>query len=369
MHVYKPSLASIIQKAAAQLDRYIEVHRGYSNVSYPEHLKRRRKEKARHAISFKLIYLDTLAWKCLADHRQKKTTLTVAMKTFASSIERAACTGRFAFPIGVPTYFELDSMTDPSTQHQLKILVDELSKGLCITPWQERIGADLTNLRTGRLNEATELEEFFCSPVEILGMPTISLPDFVKEAVDETTFNKAFFDALYELPFSVQLEVAGIAPGEKWNNSHGIHDLNAGKQQHQSEVDSLKKGIFLELKGCIESWFLNERMAPNYQEITQDTLAAMYHWQQQPASRSLPTMRSLSSLYGLMRFDANRQYKNGDPNDFQVATAALPVADALFTDRKFANFLSDKRIGLDKLFDCTIVSGFEEMSRYLDEQH
>jgi hypothetical protein len=363
-----PSLESAIQASAARLGHYIEVHRDHPEVSFVEHVKQRRKDKVTHASSFKLIYLDTLAWKCLADFRLGKSTLTSAMKGFGASIEQAVRTGRFAFPIGVPTYFELASMVDPVTQGMLKILVDELSQGLCITSYHDRVGSELEMLRTNKLGEVEGLEGFLCSPIEMMGIPTISLPAFVKEHVDQITFNKAFFDAQYELPFSIQLEIASNAPGGKWDNSRGIADLNDGKVQHQSEVANLNTGIFLELKGGIEAWFINEDKTLNHQQITLDALNAINLWKHEPASQALPTLRILSSLYGLMRFDPNRRYKNGDPNDFMVAASALPVAHALFTDRKFATLLSDKRIGLDKFLDCTVVSGFEEMSQYLKEQ-
>ncbi|WP_155628583.1 hypothetical protein [Burkholderia stagnalis] len=362
------SLESAIRTSVTRLGHYIEVHREHPEISFHDHVEQRRRDKAVRASSFKLIYLDTLAWKCVADYRQNKATLTAAMKAFGASIERAVQTEHFAFPIGVPTYLELDSMVDPATREALKKLVDELSQGLCITSFHDRVGSELQMLRTNRLGEAEGLEDFLCSPIEMMGIPTISLPGFVKSQVDEATFNKAFFDALYELPFSIQLDVAGSAPGEKWDNSRGIADLNDGKVQHQAEIVNLNTGIFFELKGGIEAWFINEGMALNPQEITLDALNAMKHWNQVPSSRALPTMRILSSLYGLMRFDPNRRYKNGDPNDFLVAASALPVAHALFTDRKFANLLSDRRIGLDKFLDCTVVSGFEEMAKYLEEQ-
>ncbi|HDR9796764.1 TPA: hypothetical protein QDC59_000301 [Burkholderia cenocepacia] len=363
-----PSLESAIKASAARLGRYIEVHRGRSEVSFAEHVKQRRKDKATHASSFKLIYLDTHAWKCLADYRQGKSTLTVAMGAFGASIERAVQTGRFAFPIGVPTYFELDSIIDPASQETLKTLVDELSQGLCITSFHDRMGSELEMLQSNTLGDVEGLEDFLCSPIEMMGIPTISLQGLVKEHVDQITFNKAFFDVLYELPFSIQLEVASDAPGGKWNNKHGIADLNEGKVKHQSEVVNLNTGIFLELKGGIEAWFINEDRGLDLQQITFDALNAMNHWKREPTSRALPTMRILSSLYGLMRFDPNRRYQQGDPSDFLVAASALPVAHALFTDRKFATLLSDKRIGLNTFLDCTVVSGFEEMSRYLEEQ-
>jgi hypothetical protein len=73
-------------------------------------------------------------------------------------------------------------------------------------------------------------------------------------------------------------------------------------------------------------------------------------------------------LYGLRRFDPQRRYRDGDPNDFMVAASALPVAEALFTDRKPANLLSDTRIGINQFSNCTVVSGFDGMATYLDEQ-
>lgn len=362
------SLDSAIRTSATRISHYIEVHRGHPEVSFQEHVRRRCKERAARVSSRKLVYLDTLAWKCLADYRQGKTNLTPAMKEFGAAMERTAQTGRFAFPISVPTYFELDSMVHPATRESLESLVDEFSQGLCITSFHDRLGSELQQLRMNRLDQTEGLEGFVCSPIEMMGIPTISLPDFVKSHVDQSTFNKAFFDALSELPFSVQMQVAANAPGKKWDNSRGIADLNDGKAQHQSEIVNLNTGIFVELKGGIEAWFVNEGVAPDFQQITLYAASAMYHWQQEPSSRALPTMRILSALYGLMRFDPNRKYKDGDPNDFLVAASSLPVAHALFTDRKFANLLADKRIGLDTFLDCTVIAGFDDMARYLEAQ-
>lgn len=363
-----PTLESAIQASATRLDHYIDVHRDLPEVSFVDHVKKRRRDKIAHASSFKLIYLDTLAWKCLADFRQGKSTLTTAMKEFCASIEQVIQTGRFAFPIGVPTYFELASMVDLTTQEILRLLVDELSQGLCITSYHDRVGSELEMLRANRFSEANGLENFLCSPIEMIGIPTISLPPFITEYVDQNTFNKAFFDTQYEVPFSIQLEIASTSPGGQWDNSRGIADLNYGKIQHQSEVVNLNTGIFLELKGGIEAWFINEDRPLDYPQITLAALSAMNLWEQEPTSKAMQTLRILSSLYGLMRFDQNRRYKNGDPNDFMVAASALPVANALFTDRKFATLLSDKRIGLDKFSDCAVISGFEEMSEYLKGQ-
>ncbi|MFG9472269.1 hypothetical protein ACEPXR_07865 [Pseudomonas aeruginosa] len=362
------SLDSAARASANRISHFIEVHRGHPQVSLYDHIKRQRSERAARASLLKLVYLDTNAWKCVSDFRRNKTSLTPAMKAFGATIERAVQTGRIAFPIGVPTYFELDSMTDPATRETLTRLVDELSQGFCITPFSDRVGSELRKLRMGKLDDPEGLEDFLCSPIELMGIPTISMLGFLESHVDKETFNKAFFDALSELPFSFQLEVAGTFPGAKWDNSRGITDLNDGKVEHQSEITNLNTGIFVELTGCIAAWFREEGTTLSQPEIKRYALEAQYHWHETPASRAMPTLRVLSSLYGLMRFDPQRRYQNGDPSDFMVAASALPVADALYTDRKLANLLSDKRIGLNRFSDCTVVSGFEDMAAHLEEQ-
>lgn len=362
------SLDSAISASANRISHYIEVHRGYHKVPLYDHIKRRRRERAARARSLKLIYLDTNAWKCISDFRRNKKNLTPAMNTFGTSLERAVQTGQFVFPIGVPTYFELNSMSDPATRETLTRLVDELSQGFCITPFLDRVGSELRKLRMGKLDEPEGLEDFLCSPIELMGIPTISTLGFLECHVDKETLNKAFFDAFSELPFSFQLKVADTFPGTKWDNSRGISDLNGGKAEHQSKIVNFNTGIFVELMGCIAAWLREKGITLSQQEIRRYALEAQYHWYQAPTSRALPTLRVLSSLYGLMRFDPQRRYQNGDPSDFMVAASALPVADALFTDRKFAILLSDKRIRLNSFSDCTIVSGFDSMAAHLEEQ-
>lgn len=362
------SFDSAAGATASRISHYIELHRGLPYVSFSDHIKRRRSERAARARSRKLIYLDTNAWKCVSDFRLNKASLTPSMKTFGTSIERAVQTGRFVFPIGLPTYFELDSMTDPATRETLNRLVDELSQGVCITPFSERVGAELHKLRMSKLDEPEGLEDHLCSPIELIGIPTFSILGYLESHVDQVTFNKAMFDALSELPFSFQLEIARTSHGAKWDNSRGITELNDGKAKHQSEIANLNTGIFIELTGGITAWYREEGLSISQLDINRYALEAQYHWHEMPASRAMPTLRVMSSLYGLMRFDPQRRYKNGDPNDFMVAASALPVADALYTDRKLANLLSDKRIELNRFSDCTVVSGFEDMAVHLEEQ-
>lgn len=289
------SLEPAITASAIRLSHYIEVHRCHPQVSLADHIKRRRRERAVRASSLKLIYLDTNAWKCMSDFRLDKANLTPEMKAFGASIERASKTGKFAFPIGLQTFFELDSMTEPATREMLIQLVDELSQGLCLSPFSDRAGLEMLKLRTDKLGEPEGLEEFLCSPIELIGIPQIIKLGLLETDVDKETFNKALYDTLAELPFSFQYEIAGRSPGEKWDNMRDITGLNDSKSATQSIIVNLNTGIFFELKDCIKAWCRDEAITLSVHEMSLYALQALYHWHETPSSRALPTFRVLSA--------------------------------------------------------------------------
>lgn len=129
---------------------------------------------------------------------------------------------------------------------------------------------------------------------------------------------------------------------------------------------NLNTGIFVELKGIIEAWKTGEGIPFLPPQTVQQAAAIQYHWHQNPTSRAMPTLRVLSSLYGMMRFDGNRKYKDGDQADFLTAASALPIAEAFFTDRRLAALLAEPTLSLKSFSKCVVVSGFEEMTKYIE---
>ena len=81
------------------------------------------------------------------------------------AIEKTAQTGAFVCPISLPTFFKLDSMTSLATRNTLRQFVDELSQGLCIAPFHDRVGSELRKLRLGDLQTLEALKKIPCSPI------------------------------------------------------------------------------------------------------------------------------------------------------------------------------------------------------------
>lgn len=363
----KDLLDTAARIAVDRIQHLTDAYEGQSEVNLSQHVRAKRREKALKAKEFKLIYLDTNAWKCAADFRLGKTSLSTEMRYFGTMIERAAVSGKFAFPVGMPTLLELDSMTNATTRDALGQVVDQMSHGFCIIPYTERLDTELRQIKSSKIPEKEEWENFLCSPIELLGIPEASMAgDW--PGPDKLAFDKAMFDALAEMPFSVLLEIARDEIGSKWDSSRGIAELNTGKTEHQAVIENLNTGIAIELRGVMSSWFKEQGITLSVAEVTPYAIMAMSHWHENQDTKGLPTLRTLGSVYGLMRFDPQRRYHDGDPNDFMVAASALPIASALFTDRKLANLLADKRINVARYSNCEVVSGFGEMARYL-EQH
>jgi hypothetical protein len=283
---------------------HIEHHR-HSKTSFTEHILSVRQDRAHAASSKHIICLDTNALKCLADHHQGKQNLTASMIAFCHAANDAISSGRFIFPIGLPSFFELDSMTDPRTHESLVGFIDNLCKGYCLAPFLEVLCEEISRARLAITNSSTELSLHLRSPVELMGIPDIELNDGHPYDIDNLTFKKAFYDTLIELPFSAQLKIAREAPGPKWDNNKSISELNDGKVNHQAEIPNLNTGIFVELKGIIETCLESEGIAISAEECTMLAASIQYFWHQNPTSKALAGSNLKCNTPCPVRYSAN----------------------------------------------------------------
>jgi hypothetical protein len=359
------ALDLLASKAVDRMQQLVELYEGQSDVSLHDHVRAKRKERVVSAKAFRLIYLDTNAWKCIADFDVGKTTLTAEMEYFAKMMELAKKSGDFAFPISASTLFEMDAMTDSVTRDSMCRIADQLSKGFCIIPLTERFDTELRQLKSNKLNANEGLDAFLCSPTELLGIPEFSVGGFWP--VNKLTYDKALFDVLSEMPFSTLLEVTREKQGRKWDNSRGVDEENIRKSKLQVLELNLNTAVAIELRDLIGAWFKDIDVEMSTQDLNQYVFRAMQYWQENENTKAMPTLRSLSSIRGLMLLDPQRKFQKGDINDFMIAASALPVASAFFTDRKLKNLIKDKRIGIDHYSGCEVVSGFADMGLYLEQ--
>lgn len=219
-------------------------------------------------------------------------------------------------------------------------------------------------LTSGQWGARKAASDYLCSPLELMDAVLYPpFPTFITATIDQNTFNKAWFDAMTELPMSAQLKVAATA-SEKWNNELGLTSLNEAKIKYQDDACTLKQAIFVELKGCIEAWADIEGQAIEPKIVAEMACYIIAIWQSDTFHSAFPTLRVLSALHGRLRTDPNRRFKSGDLNDFSVAADALSICDVFLTDRRLANLISSEELDLGSLLGCQVIHGFEAMTSY-----
>lgn len=363
-----PKFERVIQEAARLLGERIEHHKQMPEVSFADHVRKARLNLAGRAVGRHIVYLDTNAWVTIANVRINKQRVDDRMRDFAQQVERAAAINRFLFPIGLTTYYELEATTDPGTHESLRGFVDTLSQGCCAAMFMEKIEEELDRLVAGDFRTYTGPAEYLRSPIELLGIPSIDINHpLLLQVADQNTHRKAFYDVATSLPFSQQLELS-MEQGKLWDNTAQTVSLNDGKATYQREVPTLPVAIAHEVTGQIDAYCESHQIDIPLKSRNMLGYLAVLHWHENPSSPALPTLRVLASLHGLLRFDPQRKYHDGDAADFMQAANALPMACAFYTDRKLVNLLDDPRLApLRGAMHCEPVYGFANMARHLEK--
>lgn len=356
----------MLRALARRISERMEIYRANADISLAEHIRASRRIRAQRIAGRQIVYLDTNAWKTIADVRQGKPKVTPDRVRFEEQVRRALETGRFLFPIGLATYFELDSMTDATTHDTLISFVDEMSGGYCVASFSEQIEDEITRLLRQDFSEYLGDHEFLRSPIELMGLPVVEPPEILKQLYDADTLAKASYDTFVEIPFSHQLKLSQQLSESRWDNSTITASLNQGKVDHQQQVPNFNTALVRELRGMVD-FYCDAMRVPLEERIRWGmAISGVSHWHEHPTSRAFPTTRVLVTLHALMRIDQQRKFHDGDHTDFMQAASALPLASAFFTDRKLANLLVDSRLkALNSSHSCTVVSGFEAMAEHL----
>lgn len=354
-----------VNASSELLRERLQHHREAAPCSFDDHVQQKRCELAHHLEGKRVIYFDTNVWKCLSDFLRGKPNLTPAMKAFCELASSERVLSTCAFPIGLSTLFELQSMNDPETQSTLLQLVDRYSRNVCLLPHTDVIQDELKRfMRSPALQPPLPLAHF-CRAVELLGVPRATFPPGLLPGNEEAAWRKAVYDLAAGLPVSVQLEMAQGPGVEPWDNQAGIADMNDGKQAHQQSIKTYPDAVFVELAGSLAFCLPERPLIGKFTQPKHWALEAMMHWHEQPMSKHLATARVMAHLHAVMRFHGNRVFKRGDVADFATAASAIPVCHALFTDERLVNIARDHHSGISQFSTCQLVHGFDQFTAYL----
>lgn len=363
----------------------IEAHRASPEIDIKRHARNKQVELAATLLERHAIYLDLKFWIGLRD----ANSFGIAPHKYGDllkSIRQAVSNGRAFCPISDSCFLEVFKQSDPSTRRKTAELIDELSLGVTVIPFDLRIGTEIAHLLHAALtpDKVIPLDQLVWTKLSyILGYsnPPVSM-------FDEHTgraIEKAFFDHMWAIPLIEMERLIGDAMSAQDRGHHErlARTLTQGIEEHSAKLKSFKQAYEHELVGVMDLYAgraadILSDMAPHsmgprspkdtkkYRNLERHCLELLVAAMKSPNGKAtLRTFHINTSMHAAMRWNKGQKFKTNDFFDFQHAAAAVGYCDAFFTERSLCSVLTRSDLALDVLYGCTVVSTPEAALQYV----
>lgn len=368
------------------MNRTIAQHLASPDTSLDEHVRQCQIALARKLEHKKAIYLDLNFWIIVSDAAIGARTNPLELELLGLLRELVA--GEMAFcPISDSTFAEVFKQQENRTRNATATLIDELSNGVALVPFETRIATELAHFihSHGTSDRVYPLDQLVWTKLShVLGYVSPSNTGF--DGKTELAIQKAFFDHMWAISFS---EIVNRV-GDSMPLDRRVYDalatrLNVGNAKHAEELRSFPHTYSVEIAGVVDVYaqmaveIVNEMDsratgAPMLRG-SEEWLAYARQWEnrlvaefrKEPAKNALRTMHTNTCLHAYVRWNNGHQLEANHFYDFRHASAALPYCDAFLTERQLRDMATAKHTALDKRYGCRVISQLDEAVDYLRE--
>lgn len=361
-----------------EMTKAFELHRSQPEVSFDEHVRNKKIELGRSLEGLKAIYLDTRYWIFIRDALLEKPQHSCHTKLL-NLLRELVNQKKIFCPISDVTLVEILKQTDPNSRRALALLVDELSFGISFCPEEERTGTELAHFLYSSIFEKQNLYPLrwliWTKITNVLSTPQVSVP-WVNE-VENLVIQKAFFDHLWDVSYSVMIETMGIEKTlPKMPYDELAIKMNTLNQSHSNEVRRYKATYLREFAGALDSKMdvvkdISETIRKKIDKspVSSDSnnilgkhLFSIFTEaaRKELVSEILPTFHINAHCHASIRYDKQRKLNGNDIPDFHHARTALPYCVAFLTENPLKVLLSSGNAKLDKNYSCKIISDSAE---------
>ena len=350
----------------------IEFHRQNPDLSLESYMREKRIEAGKLATSRKRIYLDLRFWILLRDvhlgrNQDGATSDLLALLKSSVSECKSIC------PISESVLIEILKQTDDMTRLATAELIDTLSLGVSLIPFDERVCQELSNA----IYEQAGAQELFSVQdlvwtklVYVLGETHPSDMRFLPE--DELAIQKAFADYLWYISLSNIIEKLGV-PDTSVDMDAVAKKLNAENEKHQSVLRSYVQAFRIEFIGglslfaeVMQALFL-ECDQRGYKDFGAKWTDLSNKKRFEAFAQSVPSLYINAACHAAVRWDQKRQLTGNDIIDFHHAHAALAYCDVFLTERALSTLLCQKHLGLNR-YKCQMFWSPAKALCWLQEQ-
>lgn len=363
----------------------IPVHFAASRLSLGEHVRQRQIELAVDLERKKAVYLDMKFWIILRDVVAGRRAGSGEIQLLRLLRERVS-KGQVFCPVSDSTFAELLKQTDPITRKATASLIDELSLGVAIIPFELRVNTELAHFIHTLVspNDLHPLKHLVWSKLSYVledTHPTWTGLD--KET--EATLQKGFFNHMWTIPMSEMIDRIGDATLSDFSSFERLADvLNVQNAEHTSELRSFEQTYLFEIQGGIDVFagvgidivgkMFEKRSGHPGKLSTLERSAREREWKnlllaafkQNTTKDALRTLHMLACMHAFVRWNKQQQLKANDFFDFRHATAALGYCDAFFTERSMRAMISAKHMSLDTRYGCRVIADVNDAIDYME---
>ncbi|NMG55403.1 hypothetical protein [Aromatoleum aromaticum] len=357
----------------------IRRHLESPGVSLGEYVRRRQMALADELVPRQAVYLDQKFWIILRDVVAGTRTATDEVELLELLRERVA-SGRAFCPISESSFVELFKQRDTRTREATARLIDELSLGVSLIPFDERVVLEMESfiLSEGGRKDLVPLHRLVWSKLSyILGQVHPARTGF--DAATELALQKAFFDHMWTISLSEMVRIISASMPPDGDAFHTLAKrLNAGNAQHADELRSFNQTYGIELRGGLD--LVAPLAADIVREIAEratgrsmlrdgdewNDLVRQWHaflaeaFKKDEVKDALRTLHINTSLHAAVRWNKAQRFEANDFHDFHHAAAALGYCDVFLTERGLKSMVTASHIALDTRYGCRVAADVRE---------
>ncbi|MDW2981752.1 hypothetical protein [Rhodanobacter sp. KK11] len=357
----------------------LQRHLGSPDVTLETHVRRCHAALAEELQPRRAIYLDTKYWIILRD-------IVAGVRTADSEIElldilrRLVSAGKAFCPLSESTFAEILKQSDERTRIATAEIIDELSLGVSLIPYEQRV--------------AMELRIFIYDQCRDLGAPgPLRLPwtklsyvlgvihphETVFDASTELAIQKAFIDHMWSMSLSQMVDTLGGKQMSPDWHPRLAEQINAGNAKHADELRSFRQTYSIEAQGAAEVFaHMAVEVTRDLQKLITGTLPsvagdateaeAVRIWTKMLSTvlchekhkSSLPSLHINTSLHASVRWNKAQQLRANDFEDFRHACSALAYCDIFLTERRLMAMATANHLALDRHYGCKVAAAISD---------
>jgi hypothetical protein len=357
-------------------------------MTLDEYVRQRQIELARDLEDKKAVYLDIKFWIMLRDVILGRRTGNSDLCLLEMLRILVGC-GKVYCPVSDSTFGELLKQTDANTRKATANLIDELSNGVAIIPFELRVGTELAHF----LHSAVSAPADVLHPIKHLVWSKLSYVwgfthpagiGFAPEA--DRVLQREFFDHMWTVSMSEMIDRMGDAMPSSAFSAFEVtaEKLNSENAAHAGQIRSFEQVYLDELQGAIDVFtgaavdivgeMIEKRrghlgeLPPHSRAVHERQLKNLLFaaFKQDTTKNALRTLHITACMYAAVRWNKQQQLEANDFFDFRHAAAAIGYCDAFITERSMRAMVTANHLSLDRRYGCKVLANVDESIAYLE---